>query len=240
MWSQIKNEWCDYLQIILNNHNRWVRKGLENLVESPPVMPGDFVVTLKLLVLWLHSNIWQVRLFQMSYFVPIRANNLGGFRVPTVLTHYDWVKLCWRSVLQEFVQAAPHRDPVTGDNQDRNDRLRGDDDLWPISVWCLPLWMMILDLQQDFSLPFKLCFERVCDSQHISHHIIGRPYSRSFLLFARFTQLAGQGSAPQQKDQYGVPGDKQERATKDDRASLAEHGTVTQREGGGFKRTGSE
>lgn len=158
-WIICSTWWYDYLQVILYNHNRGMRKGLEHLVESPAVMPGDFVVTLKLLVLWSHGDDWQVRLLQMSNLISIRADHLSSFSMSTVLTHDDWVKFCWRSVLQEFVQATPHSDPVTSDYQNRNDRLSGDNDLWFISV---PQWLMILDLQQDFFLHFKLCLERVC------------------------------------------------------------------------------
>lgn len=103
---------------------------LEHLVERPVVMPGDFIVTLKLLVLRPHLDVRQIRLLQMSYVVSIRPNHLSSLGMSAVLTHYDWVERCCGSVLQEFVQAALHGDSVAGDDKDRDGRLRSSGHLW--------------------------------------------------------------------------------------------------------------
>lgn len=212
-----------YLQVVLHDHHRGVRQAPEDLVQGPAVVPGDLVVALELLVLRLHRHVRQVRLPQVSHPVPIRPDHLGRVGVAAVLADHDGVELLGGAVLQQLVQAAPHRHPVASDDQDGNDGLGGGAGGGGLGlVGRVPQRLVALDLQQDLLLHLQLGGDAVGHLQHVSHHVAGGLGRRLRLL--RPGQLGGRGSAPQQEQQDGIPGDQQERAEKNQRSFLAEHG----------------
>jgi len=228
-----------YLEVVLHDHGRGMRERLEHLVESPAVVPGDFVVALKLLVFRSHRHVRQVRLLQVDHPTPVGADDLGRVGVSAVLAHHDGEKLGGRTQLQEFVQAAPHGDPVAGDHQDGNDGLTARRRR-PVSIRRLPQRLLVLDLQQDVLLQLQLRLERIRHAQHVCHHVVGGPLGHVPLLPAGLAGLAGRrrGAAPEHQHKDGVPGDEQERATQNERASPADHGTDTLREVRWRRRTG--
>ncbi|TNN39358.1 hypothetical protein EYF80_050484 [Liparis tanakae] len=201
--------------------------------------PRFLAMTLKLSFLEYSRRKGPVRLLQVNHPTPVGADDLGRVGVSAVLTHHDGEELGGRTQLQEFVQAAPHGDPVAGDHQDGNDGLSARRRR-PVSIGRLPQRLLVLDLQQDVLLQLQLRLERVRHAQHVSHHVVGGPLGHLPLLPAGLAGLAGRrrGAAPEHQHQDGVPGDEQERAAQNERASLADHGTDTLREVSGRRRTG--